>query len=79
MQSPFEGFSHSLIVVVDKSQNLLLEMFEGGKGAASQQLTDENTEPNFDLVKPRAMFGGVMKDNAMSGLTEKSGARLFVL
>ena len=57
----------------------MLEFIERGKGAAPQQLTDENTEPNFDLVESGAMFGGVVKDNTMGGIAEKGSAGLLIL
>ena len=76
---PLKRLSHGVIIVVNKGQNLSHELIKGGKGASSKELTDQNTEPDFDLVEPRAMLGGVMKDDAMRGIAEKSGPSLRIL
>src|SRR6266508_7029633 len=69
--SPFERFSHGAVVVFDKSQNLTFQVICGDEIAPLDDFSNQDTEPNFDLVHPGSMFGCVMKNNAMSWVTQK--------
>lgn len=67
------------MIIINKGQNLSHEFIKGGKGSSSKQFANQNTEPDFDLVEPRAMLWRVMKDNAMGGVTKKSSPSLLVV
>ncbi len=50
-------------------------MGDGKPTGASQQATDEDGEPDLNLVEPGAVSGSVDETDAMSGVAEKGGAR----
>ena len=72
--SPPKGFGHRTVVILDESQDLAFQLVHGSEIAAFEHFSDQNAEPNLDLVHPGSMFGGVMKDNAMGGITQKGGS-----
>ena len=77
--SPFERFGHRPLIIVNKSQHFGFQIFDGGEVTAFQQLSHQNTEPNFNLVHPRRMLGRIVKNNPMIGLREKGGSRFHRL
>ena len=77
MISPLERFCHSAIVVFDKSQNLALQVIDGNEVATFDDFSNQDTEPNFDLVHPGSVFGCVMKNNAMRWVAQKGSPRSF--
>jgi hypothetical protein len=65
--SPFDG-SSGLVVVPDVTKDFSSEIVEGGKNAASDDLSLDLGEPDFDLVKPRRIGGCKMEaDLGMTG------------
>lgn len=71
---PFEGFGHRTIVIFDESQDLAFQVLHRSEIAAFEHFSNQDAEPNLDLVHPGSMFGGVMKDNAMGGIAQKSSS-----
>jgi hypothetical protein len=73
--SPFERFRHGAVVVLDKSQDLAFQVVGGNEVATLDNFSNQDTEPNFDLVHPGSMFGCVMKNNAMGWVAQKGSPR----
>ena len=53
--SPLERFRHRTVVIFDKSQNLAFQVVSGNEVATLDDFSDQDTEPNFDLVHPGSM------------------------
>ena len=70
--SPTERLGHRSIEVLDKGQYFGLEISNRGKDATLEQLTGKNAEPQLNLVHSGSVLGGVVKDDAMSRVREKS-------
>jgi hypothetical protein len=47
---PFEGFGHRAIEVVDELQNPLAQLVHGAEAGSFQQLANQDTEPNLNLI-----------------------------
>jgi hypothetical protein len=47
--------------------------------ATANHLADQDAEPDFDLIHPGGVFGGVTKPNPMGGITQKAGAAFLSL
>ena len=60
---PLERLGHGAIEVRDERQHLVLEIVSGGEVASPQQLTDQDTQPKFNLVQPRPVLRRVMEDH----------------
>lgn len=75
--SPFEGFSHCAVVVLNKSQDLSFQFLGGSKVALFDHLTNQDTEPDFYLVHSGSMLRRVMKDNAVCWIAQEFSARGF--
>jgi len=60
---PFEWLCHCLVEVLDKRQNLGVQIIDRSKAGPPEQLPDQNTKPYFDLVHPRSVYRRVVKDN----------------
>ncbi len=73
MIGPLERMGHRLMIVDEKRENLLLKVLQRAKVAALKQLARQNAEPDFDLVHPGSMLGGVIQDDPMRGIMQKSG------
>src|SRR3989304_387136 len=73
--SPLERFCHGTVVVFDKSQNLAFEIIHRSEITSFEDFSNEDTEPNFDLVHPGSMFGRVMKNDAMCWVAQKGSPR----
>ena len=65
MLSPFEGFSHGGVVVINEGQHLGAQIGDRDKGALFEQLANENAKPDFDLIHPGGMLRRVVEDNSM--------------
>src|SRR5579864_7136971 len=50
-----------LVVVGDKSIDVLLQLLDRGERFATQRLALENGEPGLDLIEPRRASGGEME------------------
>src|SRR3989304_3020059 len=72
--SPLERFSHGTVVVFDESQDLAFQVIHGNEVATFDDFSNQNAEPNFDLVHPGSMFGRVMKNDAMCWVAQKSSS-----
>jgi len=68
-----------LIEELDERKNTLFEMFSRAKVSSFEQTASQETEPNFNLVEPRAMLGSVDKTNAVSRMNSKSSPTTHVL
>ena len=53
--SPFEWFGHGAVEVGDEVQHFVPEVVSGRKVASSQQLPDQNTQPEFHQVNANAI------------------------
>src|SRR6266516_4961543 len=62
---PLERLGHGAIEVGDEVQHLVAEIVNGSKVASSQQLADQNTQPEFDLIQPGRVLRRVMEDNVV--------------
>ncbi len=71
---PLKGLGHRAVVIFDERQDLAFQFLHGSEIAAFEHFSDQDAEPNLDLVHPGSMFGGVMKDNAMGGINQKGGS-----
>ena len=77
--SPFEGFSHRAIEVIDEFKDAGFELSFADEIGSSEQLTNQDTEPNLDLIEPGTMLGGEVKHNFMTGVTQELRSRLHRL
>ena len=59
----------SLVEIVNKGQDPLLEVLHREETATFEQAAHQDTEPDFDLIEPRGMFGGVDEADAMARVT----------
>lgn len=71
--SPFEGFSHGAIEVVNEFEQTTSKVGLTAEAGSFQQLSDQDAEPDFDLIQPRSMGGCVMKHDLMVRVAEKRG------
>ena len=76
---PFEGLGHGAVKVIHEGFQFKLEISQRGEVATANHLAHQNAEPDFDLIHPRGVFGGVTKPNPMGGITQKAGAVLLTL
>jgi len=72
-------FSHGTVVIFDKGQHFAFQVLHRSEVATFQDFSNQDTEPNFDLVHPGSMFGCVMKDNPMGWVAQESSPRSFGL
>ena len=79
LAGPFEGLGHGAVEVIHKGFQSLLEIGQGGEVAAANHLAHQDAKPDFDLVHPGGVFGGVTKPNSMGGITQKGGAASLTL
>jgi hypothetical protein len=68
---PFERLGHGVIIIVDERQDPGLQVLDGKKRAPFEHLAHQNAEPDFDLIHPRTVFGGVMEDDLVGWITQK--------
>ena len=54
-----------LIIVLDKLDDLVLQVRSGRKVATANQLADQCTEPVFDLIQPGRVRGGEVKNDSL--------------
>ena len=64
------------IVVGNKSQDTLAQLRDGEPTGTSEQATNQDGEPDLNLVQPGTVPGCVDEANAMCRVREKSGSRL---
>ncbi len=68
----------SLVVVGNEGQDAGAQLEHRRTTESRKQATDEDREPDLNLVEPRTVFGSVDEANAMAGVGEKSSARAHV-
>ena len=61
---PLEWLGHGAIEIGDEVQHLVLEIVGGSEVASPQQLTDQDTQPQLDLIQPGRMLRRVVEDDA---------------
>ena len=62
------------VIVVQKALQAAFKVLRAGQAATSQKAAGQDTEEQFGLMKPRAMFRRAMKDMAVVGITQKGPA-----
>lgn len=62
---PLARLGERAVDVVDEAEDALAQVFHGGKTAAFEQATDQDTEPDFKLVEPRGMLRRINKADAV--------------
>ena len=72
---PLERFSHGAIVIFDKGQHFAFQVLDRSEVTTFDDFSNQDAEPDFDLVHPGSMFGRVMKDNPVGWVTQKSSPR----
>ena len=68
---PPERLGHGAIVVVNESQDFGLQILDRCERTATEQLADQDREPDRNLAHPGAMIGGVMKDDLVGGIAQE--------
>ena len=63
---PVKWLGHRLVEVINKVQNAQTQVIDGGKAGPLQQLANQNTKPNLNLIQPGSMLGGVNKTNTVT-------------
>src|SRR2546421_11942477 len=68
---PFERLGHGVVIIVDERQDPGLQVLDRKKRAPFEQLAHQNAEPDFDLIDPRTVLGGVMEHDLVGRITQK--------
>jgi len=66
-----KGSVGSLVVVGNKGQDASAQLLHGEATESGKQATNENTEPDLNLVEPGTVSGSVDEANAMARVGEK--------
>ena len=74
--SPFEGFSHRAIEVLDEFKDTSFELSFADKIGTHKYLANQDTKPNLNLIERGAMLGGEVKHNFVTGVTQEIRPRL---
>src|SRR5581483_8058426 len=69
---PFDRFGHGAFVVLNERQDLVAQVLTRGKIAAFEQLAPQNTEPDFHLIHPGGMSGGIIQHHPMRWIVQES-------
>jgi len=69
-----EGLGHCSVEVGDELFDFGAQRFLAGEIAATEELSHQDREPDFDLVEPRGVSGREVEGDAMLGLTQQGGA-----
>ena len=72
---PAKGPIAGAIVVSNKGQDAGAQFLHGAATESRKQATDEDAEPDLNLVEPGTVSGSIHEANAMSGVGEKGGTR----
>src|SRR5712692_4866480 len=72
---PVKGPIGRAIVVSNKGQDAGTQLLHGEATEPGKQATNQDREPDLNLVEPGTVPGSVHETNAMSGVGEKSCAR----
>ena len=71
---PSEWLGHGSVEVVDELFDLVAEVVLAGEIAAANEFSDEDREPDLDLVEPRGMSRCEVEGEALLGLGQEGGA-----
>src|SRR5439155_4438549 len=74
---PAEGLGHGSIEVGDELFDFGAQCFLAGEITATEQLSHQDGEPDFDLVEPRGVSGGEVESDAVLRLTQEGSAGEF--
>jgi len=69
---PFERFRHRAIEIFDKCQHFGFQFFDGGEITSFEQFTDQDAEPDLNLVHPGGMLWRVMENDPMGWVSQES-------
>jgi hypothetical protein len=76
---PFERLGHGAVIVFDKRQHFAFQLVARGEVAAFEHLAHQNAEPDFHLIHPGGVLGGVMENDLVGGVTQEGRPRGFGL
>src|ERR1051325_5067614 len=71
---PAEGLGHGSVEVGDELLDFGAQGFLAGEITATEELSHQDREPDFDLVEPRGVSGREVEGDAMLGLRQEGGA-----
>ena len=60
-----KGLAIVSVVILDKGQDPGLQVLNGDERATFEQLTNQDAEPDFNLIQPGTVLGGVMEHHLM--------------
>lgn len=66
--------SHCVVEAFQKSAQLVLQVGDRGELAATHDLSHHDSEDDFDLVQPRAVFGKKHEADLMLGVRQEFAA-----
>jgi len=72
-KGPLEWLGHRAIEVSDEIEHLVPQIVKRGEIATSEQLTNQDTQPELHLVQPRRMLRRVMKDDFVRRVCQECG------
>src|SRR5258708_8401936 len=72
---PVKSAVGGVVVVGNKGQDAGAQLLHGEATESGKQATDEDAEPDLNLVEPGTVSGSIHEANAMSRVGEKGGAR----
>ena len=74
MEGKSKGAIGGAVVVSNKGQDASAQLLHGNTIQARKQATDEDAEPDLNLVEPGTVSGSIHEANAMSRVGEKGCA-----
>ena len=60
---PLERLGHSPIEVVDEGVHLVSQVVKGAAVTVTEELANQDAEPDLDLAHRRGVFGRVVEDD----------------
>jgi hypothetical protein len=76
---PLERFRHRPIEVMNKCENLLLQVLNGGEVSSTDESANQDAEPYLNLVQSETVFGRIHESNSMGEIGQKGSAAFFGL
>ena len=73
--APFERMCQDAVEVFDKGIQSFPQLFFGREAAVANRLARDDSEHDFDLVHPRSVFWGVVKDQPMLAVAQEALSR----
>ena len=68
---PFEWFCHGFVEVLNEGLDFGLQVLAGRKITPTNDLSDQNRKPDFDLIEPGCVLWGKVKGNAMAFVAQE--------